>query len=516
MAILVLMGAIMASCSSDDNTVEEPKQPTNKDNVVTLTTTVGLGEGTTRAVAENGVKTFSVGDRIDVVYVNTSSQSVRATSNPLTADDISANGKSADFTVTLTNPDYSSTVRYYYPAGRVDDSGNHLDYSWLDEQDGSLAGLSSNEDFSYTTSHSWNGNQLPSLTLTNYPTIAKFTIKNGGSDITSTITSMTIKVGDNYTYTITPSSLDNIWVAMRPFSNKNIEITATAGAYVYEKSVTDQTLAGGNLTPINLTVTKVEGLLSGKFTINESGDQVRFSKGNLQATTTDLGAHWSWGFAEHQWAYAGNGVANNSINGNGTVSANGTVDLFGWSSAATYYGINNSTKDSDYSGDFVDWGNAVGSGWRTLTSDEWVWLLGPGMGAANPGTNCRTSSTVNGVANARYVRATVNYRQGVIVFPDSYTHPDDVTVPKDINTNEGQFATNTYDTTAWGKMESAGAVFLPGEGERMGNSVSNYNWACFYRSSTPNIVYIVESGMVSRIGQELYRGESVRLIRDVN
>ena len=51
--------------------------------------------------------------------------------------------------------------------------------------------------------------------------------------------------------------------------------------------------------------------LSGKFTINENGDQVVFSRGNLQATTNDLGANWTWGFAENQWDYIGNAAANN-------------------------------------------------------------------------------------------------------------------------------------------------------------------------------------------------------------
>ena len=47
------------------------------------------------------------------------------------------------------------------------------------------------------------------------------------------------------------------------------------------------------------------------FTINENGDQVVFSRGNLQATTNDLGANWTWGFAENQWDYIGNAAANN-------------------------------------------------------------------------------------------------------------------------------------------------------------------------------------------------------------
>lgn len=61
-----------------------------------------------------------------------------------------------------------------------------------------------------------------------------------------------------------------------------------------------------------------EGAISGKFTINGNGDKVFFAKGNLQATTTDNGASWTWAFATNQWDYVGNAVANNAINGNGS------------------------------------------------------------------------------------------------------------------------------------------------------------------------------------------------------
>ena len=151
---LALVGAVMTSCSSEDNAVEQaPQQPTSKDNIVTLTTTVSLGgdeagaRSTTRAVDAEGYKTFSVGDQIDVVYVNTSDKIVKATSVALTSSDIKNSGKSADFTVTLTNPQtgIATSIRYFYPAGKVDAEGS-LDFSWLDEQNGTIEGLSSNED----------------------------------------------------------------------------------------------------------------------------------------------------------------------------------------------------------------------------------------------------------------------------------------------------------------------------------------------------------------------------------
>ena len=60
MAALALVGALTAGCSSDDNIVEQPQQPDNKSNVVTLTTTVGFDASAgTRALTSTGVKTFA-------------------------------------------------------------------------------------------------------------------------------------------------------------------------------------------------------------------------------------------------------------------------------------------------------------------------------------------------------------------------------------------------------------------------------------------------------------------------
>ena len=155
----------------------------------------------------------------------------------------------------------------------------------------------------------------------------------------------------------------------------------------------------------------IPGALSGKFSVS-AGKQVHFSQGNLQATYN--GSSWSWSFAANQWDYIGANAVNTKITGNKTVSENGTVDLFGWSTAVTYSGIHNSTTSSStYSGNFVDWGtNAISNGgneanlWRTLTKDEWVYLF---YGRTNAATLFGLGS-VNGV-------------NGTILLPDNWTLP---------------------------------------------------------------------------------------------
>ena len=95
---------------------------------------------------------------------------------------------------------------------------------------------------------------LPAATLENPLTIGKFTIKNsGGTDITNTITKLTIADGTN-TYTVSRTAADGpIYVAMKPISNtQTVVVQATDGTTHYVKTVTDKTLAKNNITPVNV------------------------------------------------------------------------------------------------------------------------------------------------------------------------------------------------------------------------------------------------------------------------
>ncbi len=225
-----------------------------------------------------------------------------------------------------------------------------------------------------------------------------------------------------------------------------------------------------------------DGTVSGKFSIDESS-VVYFSKGNLQATTADLGANWTWGFAANQWNTIGNVAANNAISGNGTVSANGTVDLFGWSTSTTKYGIHNGTNSniSDYAGDFKDWGTTMGDGWFTLSKEQWHCLL-----------NTRTgdkAATVNSVADCRYTKATINTDgtavKGMILFPDGGTFAaSEFTEVGSPNAEDVDYTT-TCTTAQWNALQAKGCVFLPAAGRRYGADVSTEDPNGYYWSSSP-------------------------------
>lgn len=77
---------------------------------MTVTTTIGLGGGdaTTRALSVAGVKTFEVGDQIALKYEQDGSYDMQKA--VATAQNISADGKSATFTFTLDNPQSNSDM----------------------------------------------------------------------------------------------------------------------------------------------------------------------------------------------------------------------------------------------------------------------------------------------------------------------------------------------------------------------------------------------------------------------
>ena len=276
LAALTFMGAVMTGCSSDNNIIDEPQQPANKDNIVTLTTTVSLdGGASTRALTEAGVKTFAEGDQIAVCYpINSYPYYAKATSAALKAGDITNSGKSATFTVTLVNPKEGTIdINYCYPAALATIDGGY-DENALANQDGTLASISSGLDFCIEAV-TWDGTgELPNCTLLNWFAICKFTVKDaGGKDITNTLTQLTIHETDNYNhsfdYTIRPKSPattfgSSIYVAMDIlYSNVSFEFTASSGTGNYTKTVTSKTLERGKIYPINLTMNELSGAWNG-------------------------------------------------------------------------------------------------------------------------------------------------------------------------------------------------------------------------------------------------------------
>ena len=285
----------------------------------------------------------------------------------------------------------------------------------------------------------------------------------------------------------------------------------------------------------NVVVSDVPvGAINGLFTINANGDQVYFSKGNLQYIGSASTPYWK--FAEHQWDYLGD-------NGQGSTNQNVDRDLFGWGTSGwdngnTYYRPWDTDKSDGYlygppgsydlTGTYAnaDWGvyNPISNGggqvglWRTLTIGDWT----TGHGEWGYLFNTRSASTVNGMSNARYAKAKVNNVHGLILFPDSYTHPSGVAQPVGINdSNNSGWNGNNYSASDFELMEQQGAVFLPAAGSRSGTSVNYVGTDGGYWSSSNMgsggawiaYFYNIELG-VGGYDRNRFLGRSVRLVQD--
>jgi len=258
MAALVAMGMLGTSCnkveSQEMETPETPETPeTQKENIVTLTTTVGFAADGTKALTSTGVKTFAVGETMAIYYwKNKGNDHEKAVSAPLTAGDITNGGKSATFTFTLDNPYKDMSVVYTYPAAMANADFTPNYDALYNNQDGTLATLASDFDFC-TGSRSWSGENLPSLTLENQLAILAITLKNadGSSDITSSITGLTLSDGTK-TYNVNRSAVAGpIYVAIFPTADATITVTATDGTKNYTKTLTGKTYAKGNGYPVS-------------------------------------------------------------------------------------------------------------------------------------------------------------------------------------------------------------------------------------------------------------------------
>lgn len=500
LAAFVAAGVLLAGCAKEEEPVANQGIET-EDVVVTLTARVSLGNTSTKAVNGDGVKTFAEGDQIAVVYTNTSNATVKATSQALTVGDITNAGKSAQFTVSLTNPSSTNlSVRYVYPASMVDDSGVMTS---LASQTGTLAGLQA---FDYAEgSGTRTDNDLPAIDLTNQLAVGVFTLKNNaGTDNLSDITKVEIfsTEGD---YTITPTSTISwpIYVAMKPVANKAVSFKASDATNNYWKLVSGATLAANNFYPISVTM-GVPGALPGKFSVGNNNNpfQVYFSQGNLQ----HIGNPSYWKFAEDQVVYLGLSNAN---------SADAVVDrdLFGWGTKGS---PNEVRDDVTKYASWADWGenairnggNTANYGWKTLQGDGWRNLIS-GMGF--------TKATIGGE----------NGVKGLILFPDNWNTGFSFDMPNFNDPNDLRHA--NYDsyvitTAVWKRMEAFGAVFLPAAGYRTASNTWDvgsvgYYWAYAEGSDpTPEWFKILSDDLGvenENYGISKSRGCSVRLVRNV-
>lgn len=255
-----------------------------------------------------------------------------------------------------------------------------------------------------------------------------------------------------------------------------------------------------------------KGALPGLFSV-AANKKVRFSKGNLQFNA----AKYEFRFAEHQWDMIGEG--NQKISSN----YDGWIDLFGYGTSGYMgcqpyehaYGETDYSRaaalkqypQQDISNTNYDWGkyNPISNGgnkeglWRTLTADEWKYLISKRANAEK----LRAQACVNGV-------------NGLLILPDDFFEKR-IRCPYD-STPSG-YSGNTYNAEQWKMMEENGAVFLPAAGCRNGTSldcVGSYGdyWSSSFDTGGSAYGMDFASGSVCRIYRSRYSGLSVRPVSE--
>ena len=234
----------------------------------------------------------------------------------------------------------------------------------------------------------------------------------------------------------------------------------TADPIFTQTTTTDLTVELNKVKKMNtleVTTTPVptvpEGAINGLFTINEAGDQVYFSKGNLQYIGSAATPYWK--FADNQWDCIGHGCYYQTQDGDqfawGTSGYNhGALYYQPWESGSSWdfwaYGegtcnLYDQTGQADWGYNAIaNGGNTENSGWRTLTKDELNYVV-------------NTRSVTSGI---RFALATVNNIIGMILLPDNWSIDN-----YSLNNTNMSFSSNEITESQWAILEQHGAVFLP-------------------------------------------------------
>lgn len=265
------------------------------------------------------------------------------------------------------------------------------------------------------------------------------------------------------------------------------------------------------------------GAINGKFTINANGDQVYFSQGNLQYQASTN----TWRFAEHQYdrisdgkdVYSCNVKEGDSICSNLKASStyDGWIDLFAWATSGYSEGtaINyqpwSITEEmtlkydqelnafgygpdwADITGEYAeyDWGvhNAISNGgntanqWRTLTKDEWHYLIYERPNADSLRSYALITNTTQYYLDSDgKVKEAYGSIPGIILLPDDHFW-NHMTNPF-LAQAEQQDSVSKYDAEFFNDLQGAGrqnAIFLPFAGLRQDSTtIYDKRWAGFY------------------------------------
>jgi len=198
-----------------------------------------------------------------------------------------------------------------------------------------------------------------------------------------------------------------------------------------------------------LTLINAQGICKGEFSVS-TRDKVYFASGNLIYDIDNT----QYKLCPDQ-LYAYSGVESMILPQYSTTYR----DVFG-------RGVCVSGNDSYFSTHPIYIGSEATTRWDMLTKDQFDYIIKSRTTAKGQ------ASTIGKTANARFMLAEVDGREGVILFPDSFVWPKEMAYPSRINAVAAP-SYNRLTREQWEKyLESAGAVFLVGG---MYGPITDYN-----------------------------------------
>lgn len=274
---------------------------------------------------------------------------------------------------------------------------------------------------------------------------------------------------------LTPEGKDfYIALPQKNYNGVKMVFTYTSGASLTKTFKSGKTLdiTRAQITPAAITVNCLpKDAVQGIFSVSESR-KVAFSKGNLKY---DKSAD-KWGFYDQQYDFEKRYTGN-------------SISLFTWGYNESKSIIPDGTDGDNVSrtsGDLLqseDWGSLIGDGstWRTLTKDEWDYLL----------------------KHHTYKWIKVLNTEGAAIFPKNFN------------------GTIKDEYSSLKELDEAGVVFLPAAGYREGSTlIENQSFGDYWTSTAKNGTESYYACLLHSIGKvESYqrsRGLSVRLVTDIN
>lgn len=483
--------------------------PSAADEGTTVSMTVTAGPGSKTDITTAGGITWSAGDRLYVGYNNTYVGYLTLVSGQNTP----TGTFSGDVTLTGITEGAEQTFHFFY-LGSVDYTGSltkgesaTVDVSFASQEiyaeDGKLKSASKHH-VGYGTAKGTVKDGVVTginVTMVSKVALARFSFKKKSADYTEALTlsgdniysDMTVNFGGTFegktkgSIGLTGSHAER-YVMLVPTgasAEQTLTFAGSAESGTGKVPGLESNKFYGRESAIEVTVTP-------KFSVGEN-TTVEFSSGNLYYNGADADHKMNanlpsgWNFYSNQWDCYPSGTSS------ATESMEISLFTWGYGEWSTDYSTTGYQRGSGVT--MVDWGGLAIGGyeantWRTLTKDQWSYLLG----TASPSR-----------ANASSLRAWKELGSGIkglVILPDG----TDASVMSSISSTE---ALATY-----------GAVFLPAAGYRYGTDVLVAGSYGNYWSGTPyegveDYAYSVyfSSGYVDVSNGTRDCGYSVRLVR---